>query len=444
MIIKAYNQEGVFISKGTTNKEGLINLECPQMPSNIKYIMNNSVVNTQNISNLKAENGVISIIVPPFCIHSPKWHITGMVKDKRSEEPLQGLTIEVWDKDIVGKSTYEELLGESITNQAGRFDVWFNDTDFQRDDTYSNPLILPKPDVFIKVKNNKGVLIHETEVDNNVSGKCTICSIPLCPHQGKHYLLEIDYVTVNLTQIGPVAVADIDSSTGLATYNHIDNRPFGGITTLSGRIWGAEVKQWKLFYAKGFIDSNDNRFNNLKPNSTNPNGFITLKEGTNRIWDGPITNWDTNDLEGIYTVILVVWDTKNNEYHDTQILVIDGVPIAPPAQISSPLTGSTLSKSNNNIIDIQGTANGKHFLKYWLLWVGSTYTELSRTEDYQIDYPNDNNETAVINGVLGTWDIGNLPNGPYCLRLDVRSRTIYNNDASSKHDWTWQMVNIVS
>jgi len=66
MIIKAYNQEGVFISKGTTNKEGLINLECPQMPSNIKYIMNNSVVNTQNISNLKAENGVISIIAPLF------------------------------------------------------------------------------------------------------------------------------------------------------------------------------------------------------------------------------------------------------------------------------------------------------------------------------------------------------------------------------------------
>ena len=153
-----------------------------------------------------------------------------------------------------------------------------------------------RPDVLVKVKNPKGVVIHETAVDQNVTGSPHICK-GYCPHKGKEYVLEIDYVTVAINIVGPVDVVNINAS-GHALYNGIDDRPFGGNTTIGGRVWGAKVDKWKLYYAKGVVDSGDSRFTGLGPSSANPAGFNPVAVGTNKVWDGPIHKWNTSGWKG--------------------------------------------------------------------------------------------------------------------------------------------------
>ena len=97
------------------------------------------------------------------------------------------------------------------------------------------------------------------------------------------------------------------------------------------------------------FNSNDPRFNSLGPSSADPTGFNNFAEGTNKVWDGPIHKWNTSGLEETYTVILVVWDNDGNEYHDTQILFLHNTVITPPALISSPAPGGTLSKGAGTV-----------------------------------------------------------------------------------------------
>jgi hypothetical protein len=165
--------------------------------------------------------------------------------------------------------------------------------------------------------------------------------------------------------------------------------------------------------------------------------------GTDLVWDGPIHRWDTTGLEETYTVILVVWDDAGNEYHDTQVLFLHNTAITPPALISSPAAGSTLSKGEGGMVEIQGTASDDYFLNFALRWAGPTQTELTHAG---ITYPVAGNHTPVVGAKLGEWDISSLPVGPYFLRLAVHDRAILNDDGihHKHHDYTWNTLNITS
>jgi hypothetical protein len=415
--VKVYDDKGRFLAGAFTSKKGFINFECGSVPKNVKFIRNEKIIDILDLHDIKILEGIfewdhrLPCFIPPA-----EWRIKGIVKDKMSGSPLQGLTVEVWDVDESPSSgPYYDSLGEDITDAAGEFNVWFDGSVFEREAGWTGEQM---PDVLIKVKNSQGVVIHETEVDQNVSGSPYNCG-SYCTHKGKEYVIEIDYVTVAINMVGPVPAADINAS-GRASYGGINDRPFGGNTTIGGRIWGAKVEKWKLYHAQGFIDSNDTRFNGLGPNSSDPSGFSMVAEGTSKVWDGPICKWSTSGLEETHTVILVVWDKDGNEYHDTQILFLHNTAITPPAQISIPAPGSALSKGAGDAVEIQGTASDDYFRAYALLWVGPTQTELTNAG---ISYPAAGNYVPVVNGKLGEWDISNLPEGPYCVRLSVSNRS---------------------
>lgn len=446
--IKAYDEKGVFLASALTDKEGNIDFECGSEPKFIKAANRGKILAEKDLiisAGISKDFGDWIICLS----HPADWHIKGIVKDKMSGDPLQGLTVEIWDVDQGATVTYHDPLGlgsppnnTDITDAAGEFNIWFDKEVFERTAT---SFLENYPDVLIKVKNAQGVVIHETEIDWNVVGTPHDCP-PYCTHKGKEYILEIDYVTAMINQVGPVPTTDINAS-GLATYEGINDRPFGGNTTISGKIWGAKVDKWKLYYANGFVDSADSRITGLGPNDATPAGFTQIVSGidTDKIWDGPIETWNTGNLEGLHTVILVVWDENGNEYHDTQVVHLHNQAITPAAQISSPAPGSTLNKTDGTSIQVQGTAadgsspDYDYFLSYDLLWAGCSQTELTGTG---ITYPPAGNNTPVVSGDLGTWDISGLSNGPYVLRLGVHDRTIVNDGAHRRNDWTWNTVDI--
>jgi len=430
--VKAYDEKGVFLASAFTDKDGKVDFQCGAQPRFIKAVHKGTILSTKEF---EAVGVIVDFADWVFCLLPPAdWHITGRVKDKMSGDPLQGLTVEAWDVDKGATTTYYDPLGEDVTDAAGEFNIWFDSTIFEREATWFGETF---PDVLLKVKNAQGVLIHETEIDWNVIGTPHDCP-SYCTHKGKEYTLEIDYVTAVINKIGPVPITDIAAS-GLASYGGVDDRPFGGNTTITGRIWGAKVKEWRLSYAAGFVDSADPRFSGLSPSAPDP--FTTIAEATNKVWDGPIHAWGTGNLEGVHTVILVVWDNNGNEYHDTQIVLLHNTVITPPAQISFPASGGTLNKSDGTSIQIQGTASDDYFLSYGLLWAGCSQTELTSTG---ITYAPAGNKTPVVAGNLGTWDISGLGDGPYVLRLSVHDRTILHDGAHTRADWTWHTVNIVS
>lgn len=433
--VKAYDEESVLITGVATDKNGTIDFECENKPKSIKIIRNGKIIATKEVNAIGIVDYVIDWGEWVICfIPHADWHIKGIIKDKMSGDPLENLTIEVWDVDTsISGGPYYDPLGEDVTDAAGEFNVWFDGSIFEREATWMGEI---NPDVLIKIKNSKGVIIHETAIDNNVIGSPHIC-LPYCTHKGKEYLIEIDYVTVAINMVGPVDIANINSS-GHASHSGITDRPFGGNTTISGIIWGTKVSKWKLYYAQGFVDSNDSRFSGLGPSSPEPTGFSKVSEGATKVWDGPIHKWSTSGLEGTYTVVLVVWDQDGNEYHDTQVLFLHNTAITPAAQISSPTPGSTLSKgTTGDAIEIQGTASDDYFLSFNLHWVGPTQTELTSSN---ITYPTAGNIVPVLSAKLGEWNINSLPEGPYCLRLAVYDRTILNDGGDIRADWTWNTI----
>ena len=59
-------------------------------------------------------------------------------------------------------------------------------------------------------------------------------------------------------------------------------------------------------------------------------------------------------------------------------------------------------------------------------------------------YPAAGNYTPVVNGKLGEWNISSLPEGPYCVRLEVHDRTLVHDGASPISDWTWNTITITA
>ena len=430
--IKLYDEKSVFITSGITDKKGKFDITSDIMPKYYKATYEGAIISTADI--LLSALGVADLGVVVLCLIPPEeWHIKGVVRDKMSGEPLNGLIIEAWDIDIGSPVTYHDPLGEDVTDNAGEFNIWFDASIFQRTATTFNEYY---PDIYLKVKIPPDLLIHQTPVDYNVLGTPHDCGI-YCIHKGVEYLLDIDYVTAVINKLGPVSTTDIDSM-GKATHQGIIDRPFGGNITIYGRIWGSKVVKWRLSYGAGLVDSDDSRFSGLGPSDPDP--FTTIADGTSLVWDGPIYTWST-DAEGPQTIILVVWDNQGNEFHDTQLVFLHNAAITPPSQIILPASGDTINKTTSPMMQIQGTASDDYFHSYGLLWAGCSQTELTGAN---ITYPTAGNTTPVVNGLLGTLDIGTFEDGPYVIRLSVHDRTILNDGATTRSDWTWHTITIES
>jgi hypothetical protein len=100
------------------------------------------------------------------------------------------------------------------------------------------------------------------------------------------------------------------------------------------------------------------------------------------------------------------------------LVVSTGPGLAAPVQqenvlnITSPTEGAVLSGE----VAIQGTATHPNFNSYGVLYAPGA--EVTGSTDWQQTDPIAwNQETMVVNGVLGTWDTTQVPNGTYVLAL---------------------------
>lgn len=79
-----------------------------------------------------------------------KYRILGIVCEKESKEPLSGLLVCAYDKDLFRS----DLLGKTFTGSDGKFTIEYESKDYQE-------LIDRNPDIFLKIY--KGVDAKDME-----------------------------------------------------------------------------------------------------------------------------------------------------------------------------------------------------------------------------------------------------------------------------------------
>lgn len=79
------------------------------------------------------------------------YKLTGRVLAQESKEPLSGLKVRAYDKDLL----YDDLLGSAVTNEQGEFAMEFTEKDFSE-------LFESKPDIYLAIYSNTFEPIYDT------------------------------------------------------------------------------------------------------------------------------------------------------------------------------------------------------------------------------------------------------------------------------------------
>jgi len=74
-----------------------------------------------------------------------RYRVTGVVRELESGEPLAGLVVRGYDKDLV----FDDHLGDTRTDDAGRFELAFTDECFRS-------VFDQNPDVYIRILDRLG------------------------------------------------------------------------------------------------------------------------------------------------------------------------------------------------------------------------------------------------------------------------------------------------
>ncbi|UCG70468.1 MAG: hypothetical protein JSV09_05490 [Thermoplasmata archaeon] len=69
-----------------------------------------------------------------------KMRVLGIVKEKESGEPLSGLLVCAYDKDLI----HSDLLGKALTDSDGKFFIEYDSVHFRE-------LIDRNPDIYLKI-----------------------------------------------------------------------------------------------------------------------------------------------------------------------------------------------------------------------------------------------------------------------------------------------------
>ncbi len=72
--------------------------------------------------------------IPVPWIRWQRFRVGGVIREKESGRPLEGLVVSAYDKDVVN----DDYLGEAVTDASGSFEIRFTDADF-KDAMESNP-----------------------------------------------------------------------------------------------------------------------------------------------------------------------------------------------------------------------------------------------------------------------------------------------------------------
>lgn len=127
-----------------------------------------------------------------------RFKINGIVIEKESGQPLSGLLVKAYDKDLI----FDDLLGSALTDDEGSFQFLYEESDFQE-------LFDKKPDIYLEIQNQDYEKIHTTE-DNVRFGsgqdeffKVEIPKAAVIPSEivPGEFHLQPDYRTVDLRSL---------------------------------------------------------------------------------------------------------------------------------------------------------------------------------------------------------------------------------------------------
>lgn len=81
--------------------------------------------------------------------------IRGIVYEQETRRPLPNLIVRAYDKDLL----YDDLLGDTITDESGRFEIRYTESDFKE-------LFEKRPDIYFRVYDSSRKRVIHTTVDS--------------------------------------------------------------------------------------------------------------------------------------------------------------------------------------------------------------------------------------------------------------------------------------
>ncbi|MBI4719121.1 MAG: 6-bladed beta-propeller, partial [Planctomycetes bacterium] len=178
---------------------------------------------------------------------------------------------------------------------------------------------------------------------------------------------------------------------------HIQSPPEGLVThrdvPVVGTASGPRFLSYVLSYGPG-----------LDPE---PDQMTVIAASDRSVNKGTVGFWRTDGLDdGTYTLRLEVSDTQSAVVFDTATVFIDRV--LPVAALTAPASLERVS----GVVSIAGTASDRH-LAYYRLEYGSANDDNSWVSVARVD------GVGVTGGILAEWNVENVPDGVYTLRLFV-------------------------
>jgi hypothetical protein len=89
--------------------------------------------------------------------------LKGKLVDATNNQPLSAYTIKGFDKDPLFDVFGDDPLGSSVTLDDGSFSIYFTKESFKKPGEFLES-VLNEPDVYLKVFDPNGNIIHETPV----------------------------------------------------------------------------------------------------------------------------------------------------------------------------------------------------------------------------------------------------------------------------------------
>jgi hypothetical protein len=112
--------------------------------------------------------------------------LTGKLTYTDTNQPLYGYTVKAFEKDPVFENFGDDPLGSSVTLDDGTFSIYFTKESFKKPGEFWES-VLNEPDVYLKVFDPTGNLIHETPV----------ISTPFVPYDNPNELNQCETIVVS-------------------------------------------------------------------------------------------------------------------------------------------------------------------------------------------------------------------------------------------------------
>ncbi len=84
-----------------------------------------------------------------------EFKISGVIRELGSGRPLAELLVRAYDKDLI----YDDLLGNAVTDNAGRFEMKYTGKDFK--ELFDN-----SPDIYLKIMDKDGSRVIYSNADS--------------------------------------------------------------------------------------------------------------------------------------------------------------------------------------------------------------------------------------------------------------------------------------